>query len=115
MTATSLDKARAHLAAEEYAEALVILEAMAEAGSPDAVADLGLIFQLGLGVPPDGNRAEALFLKAIESRVGVAAHNLATLYATGLPGFPSRPELSKHYYRLARSLGFQAAEDSFYE
>jgi TPR repeat protein len=111
-----IERAAQLICEERGLEALAILEPLAAAGSAEAIALQGLLFQLGTpDLPPNGTRAEALLLEAVSKGSGVAAHNLGTLYITGAPGFEPKPELGKRYYQRARDLGFQVAPDEFYQ
>lgn len=100
--------------AGRYGEAADMLEPLCAVGNATAQGMLGVMYQLGLDVPADGNRAVALLKAAAESGEGLAAHNLSTLYATGAPGVERDTELSRFYLRMARDLGVQLLPDSFY-
>jgi hypothetical protein len=54
-----------------------------------------------------------LYLKTVEVGQGVSAHNLGTLYGTGLPGLEPDQELCKYYYKETKSMGAQLADDDF--
>jgi TPR repeat protein len=113
----SLDRlkaAQAAMDANQYAEAAAMLEPLCAAGNPDAQSMLGVLYQIGIGVPSDGKRAATLLKAAAESGVGLAAHNLATLYATGAPGITPDTQLSRRYNRMARALGMRLLPDDFY-
>ena len=100
---------------EKYKKALTILEPLAKTQNAQALSMLGTMYQLGTGVTVDGKKAVELLSKAVSLGVGVAAHNLGTIYITGLPGIKKDAALSKKYYRLAKDMGAQFAEDKFYE
>lgn len=110
-----MDEAQLLFDAERYSEAIPLLMALAEQENPDALALLGLTYQLGLGVPHDGEKALWFLEKAVALGHGASAHNLRTVYATGLPGVAASAERSRYYYRLARNLGCQVAPDEFYQ
>lgn len=91
---------------------------------PRAIALLGSLIFTGGEIrthPPscpmgtEGRRAVRLLRRAVALGDGLAAHNLATLYAVGMPDVPRNRDLSRHYYRLARTLGCQLAPDDFYD
>ena len=100
---------------EDYAKAIAILEPLCEQHDADALGMLGVFYQLGLGVPVDGPKALELLSAAVEGGSGIAAHNLGTIYVTGLPGVAPDLKKSRLYYRTAKQLGAQIAPDSFYE
>jgi len=114
-TLNQIEEANQAFSAQEFSRAHEILRPLVERSIPGALGLLGAAYHLGLGVERNGPKAVELLLKAVELGDGVAAHNLGTLYATGLPGIESNAELSKHYYRKAKELGAQFAIDSFYE
>lgn len=109
-----IQAAQAAMDADEYATAIALLEPLCEQGDPDAQSMLGVLYQIGIGVPGDGKKAVALLRSAAEKGVGLAAHNLATLYATGAPGIEPDANLSRHYLRMAKALGVHLLPDDFY-
>lgn len=109
-----LNAAKAAMEADEYGQAIALLEPLCHEGVPDAQSMLGVLYQIGIGVPGDGKRAVTLLRSAAEKGVGLAAHNLATLYATGAPGIEPDPELSRHYLLMARNLGVNLLPADFY-
>lgn len=115
MRSTELEPVIAATEAGDYAAALNLLAPLAEAGLPSAVGMLGVFYQLGLGVEPNGPKAVALLTQAAEAGDAIAAHNLGTVYCTGLPGLPSDPALGHTWYQRARAMGAQLAPDQFYE
>lgn len=100
---------------ENYKLAVSILEPLCAANSPDALSLQGVCYQLGLGVECNGPKAVSLLERAMCLGKGEAAHNLGTLYCTGLPGVEANPEKAKAYYQQAKAMGAQVADDSFYE
>jgi len=110
-----LNAAQDAINTERYADALAILEPLCAIKDPTAQSMLGTLYQLGLGVPVNGAKAISLLTAAAEKGNGVAAHNLGSIYVTGLPGVERDTERSRFYYRLARDLGAQFTQASFYE
>jgi TPR repeat protein len=98
---------------KNYAAAFRLLAPLAEAGSPEAICNLATLYQCGWGVEMDGKRAVALCeqvagLGIQERRLsGVAFHNLATIYTTGLPGVEPNPQKAEEYRQRAKQLGFE--------
>ena len=107
--------AREALSKKDYEKVLSILSPLVEIESPGAISLLGLMYQLGEGVELNGIKAVELYLRAIELGDGVAAHNLGTIYITGLPDVDKNINESKRYYRLAKEMGAKFAPDEFYE
>jgi len=98
-----------------YDKALSILLPLAEVEVPGAVGMLGFLYQCGEGVELDAPKAVEFLTKAVALGDGTAAHNLGTVYSTGLPGVAQDTEKSKYYYRKAKEMGAQYAPDEFYE
>lgn len=102
------------LSAEDYDKALALLLPLAEESIPEALSLLGVMYQLGYGVERDGLKAVEILSKAVDLGDGVAAHNLGTIYAVGMPDVPQDMKRSKACYQLAKSMGVQCAPDEFY-
>jgi TPR repeat protein len=103
------------LVKDEYDKALELLKPLVEKNVPVALGLMGLVYQLGWGVERNGKEAVKYFEKAIELGDGGAAHNLGTLYISDVPGVTNDPVKSKYYYRLAKKMGAQFANDEWYE
>ena len=110
-----LNEASNALSEKEYEKSLFILNPLVEAEIPGALGLLGVMYQLGEGVPLNGRKSVELLTKAVELGDGVAAHNLGTIYGGGLPGVQRSHEKSKMYYRQAKEMGAQFAPNEFYE
>ena len=105
----------AAIEAESYDAALSLLAPLVDAGIPSAVGLLGTFYQLGLGFPPNGVKAVSLFTQAAKAGDALAAHNLGTVYCTGLPGVAPNPDLARSWYKKARGLGLQLLPPDAYE
>jgi len=114
-TLEKLEEASVAFSEENFALALEILEHLVARSVPGALGMLGIAYQLGLGVERNGQKAVELLLKATELGDGTAAHNLGTIYVTGMPGIEANKELSKKFYRKAKEMGAQYTDDAFYE
>lgn len=92
---------------EEYIDCISVIKKYADDGVPEAEAYLGLAYQFGLAVEIDIAKAIVLMEKAANSGLGLAAHNLATLYVT----HTDRPEMGRVWYKKAQALGFKVSTD----
>lgn len=100
---------------QDYEEALRLLRPLAESGDAMAQNNLGTLYQLGLGVKRDLQEAIKWFKLAVDQGEGSAAHNLGTIYLSGSPEVPVDQGESKKWYRKARELGFEVADQKWYE
>lgn len=92
----------------DYAAALSVLAPLADAGDATASYHLGLMYDAGLGVPLDRNRALALFTAAADAGNGDAAHALGTYYELGQV-VPRDPAKAARWYRLSADAGNEKA------
>lgn len=84
------------------------LQKQADAGCPQAQANLGVIYALGIGVPQDLNMAITLFKQAAEKGNGLAFYNLGVACEDfNVPSLPSN--LAVDYYRKSAASGFHPA------
>ena len=58
-------------------------EALARNGAPKALSNLGVLYDLGLGVEPDQARAVRLYRRAAEQGLVPAWNNLGVMYLDG--------------------------------
>ena len=112
---SELEAAQTAIDAECFTEAIALLEPLCAQNHAIAKSMLGVLYQVGAGVSANGALAISLLTSAAEQGIGLAAHNLGTIYITGLPGVAPDSNLAKHYYRLARDLGCQLAPNAFYD
>src|SRR5437660_7746144 len=96
-----------------YAVALDRLVVLAQADNPKAQCNLATLYHFGWGVNVDGRKAVELYLGVAEQNIredhlsGLAYNNLATIYATGLPGMEPDLQKASQYLARARELGFE--------
>lgn len=92
----------------QYEKAIATLEHYANQKDVQALAKLGLAYQLGLGVPIDFDKAIYYLNQAANQGSGESAHNLGTLYAN-----KSGTELKKarEWFVRAKELGFNPSND----
>lgn len=76
-------KAYAEFKMADYASARVIWETLAEIGNGDALFNLGVLAEDGLGEPRDMRKAEALYTSAANAGNFKAQYRLGMLYAAG--------------------------------
>jgi len=99
----------------EYEKALSILRPMVESEVPGALGLLGLMYQIGSGVPQNLTKAVQFLTAAYMLGDGTAAHNLGTIYAMGEKEIEKDLGKSKMFYQKAKEMGAQFAPDDFYE
>jgi len=81
--------------------ALRFWEPLANTGDVEALATVGEIYERGLGVPPDYQKAAEYYRKAAEKGNTRAAVNLGNLYERGGPGLPRDREQAASWYHRA--------------
>lgn len=91
---------------EQYEDCIEALKYYTDKGNMEACSSLGSAYYLGLGVSIDIETAIKYLSKAANSGLGVAAHNLGTLYATAEIDI----ERSRYWFDLARKLGFHPSK-----
>ena len=67
----------------DYATALREWTPLAKQGNADAQFDLGVMYELGQGVPQDGKTAVKWYRLAAEQGLADAQFNLGVMYAEG--------------------------------
>jgi TPR repeat protein len=113
MTDTSgIERAIDAIKTKNYSAALALLVPLAEAGNLAAISNLATMYQCGLGVSANGEKAVELYLRVARENIrdeclsGVAYHNLATIYTTGASGVERDLDKAEEYENLAEALGF---------
>jgi hypothetical protein len=89
----------------QYKIALRLMLPFAEEGDAQIMCNVGTIYQLGLEVPRDLQKAVYWLEKSANNGYALAAHNLGTLYMTCLPEWPLNPELSEKWRKISKELG----------
>jgi len=72
-------------AAGDYAAAFAAYEAAAETGDAAAQNNLGILHEVGAGIPADTDAAESWYRRAAEQDLPMGQYNLGILYGTGPP------------------------------
>jgi TPR repeat protein len=91
------------------AQVLPVLRRLAEAGDANAAFNLGLLYDLGHGVPEDFVQAMAWYRRAAALGNATAAFNVGVLYDAGR-GVPADRAEAARWYRLAADRGFGRAD-----
>lgn len=91
--------------AMQYEHALNLMLPLAEDGDAELMCNVGTIYQLGLGVPRDLEKAVSWLERSASLGNALSAHNLGTLYMTCLPDWPLNPELSEKWRGISKKLG----------
>lgn len=97
-------KAYAEFKMAHYAEARHIWEVLAGLGNPDALFNLGVLAEDGLGEPADLKKAEALYLAAANAGGFKAQYRLGMLYSAG-GVVPQDLDRARHFFGLAAQGG----------
>lgn len=100
-SSSSLIAAENALKEEDYALAFTILRPLAEQGTPEAQAHLGLMYELGKGVDIDFSEAFKWYRSAAEKGIAWAQTNLGLAYANGRGVEKNDKEAVKWYRRAA--------------
>lgn len=103
------------IADKDYVQAFEIFLSLAELGVSEAQAELGVMYQTGMGVETDFVKAEYWLLEAARKGRADAAHNLGTLYIIGSPNHPPNRRKAITWYLRGRDLGANIAPDEWYE
>lgn len=87
-----------------YEDARRIWEALAERGSAEALFNLGILYEDGLGVGADAGRATQLYEQAANAGSRAAAYRLGILYESG-GRVPADPEKATRWLGRAAAQG----------
>jgi TPR repeat protein len=86
----------------DYAGALAAWQPKADAGDPDAMTKLGVLYYYGLGVPRSLKKAAAWYEKAAQLGFVQAQFNLANLYYDGTGVDRDRKQAARWYTAAAQ-------------
>lgn len=101
-------KAYAEFKMANYATARHIWEVLAGLGNADALFNLGILAEDGLGEPKDMGKAEALYTAAANAGGFKAQYRLGMLYSSG-GAIPRDEARARHYMGLAARAGDREA------
>jgi TPR repeat protein len=96
---------------KDYATALQLLRPLAEQGNPDAMFQLGTMYDEGKGVPQDYVEAHKWYRKAAEKGDMGATEILGAMFESGL-GVPHNYAEAQKLYRKAAQQGYAPAMES---
>lgn len=94
----------------QFLRAFELSAPFAHRGNPEAQTIQGLLYQMGLGVAVNGERAVKWYLLASDQNHPVACNNLGTIYTTALPGVPIDKRKAHHFFDKAHEYGFPGME-----
>jgi TPR repeat protein len=97
-------KAYAEFKMANYQAARHIWEVLAGLGNPDALFNLGILAEDGLGETADIAKAEALYVASADAGGFKAQYRLGMLYS-GPGGLPQNLDKARHYLTLASQAG----------
>jgi TPR repeat protein len=86
----------------DYAGALKIWQPRADQGDPDAMTNIGVLYQFGLGIPRSMKKAAALYEKAAQLGFVTAQYDLANLYYDGNGVDRDRKQAARWYTAAAQ-------------
>ncbi len=96
---------------KNYNVALKELTPPAEGGNATAQFTLGVLYDAGLGVPRDFEKAVNWYRKAAKQGSVEAQHNLGVMYDLG-KGVPQSYSMAAEWYRQAANQGFVESQNS---
>jgi len=96
----------------EYNRALQLWTPLAEENNPDAQANLGWMYQMGLGVQSDLAQAAHWYELAIKAGHAVAQNNLGVMYEKGLY-LTQNLEKATELYRLSARSGYRFGQHNY--
>ncbi len=99
-SAVSAETGNEAFARQDYVAATALWRAEADQGSIEAIFGLGLVHDLGLGVPRDSEEALRWYLQAARSGLAEAQFNVAVMLDSGT-GAPSDPATAATWYARA--------------
>ena len=107
-----LDLGGAYYDRKEYDKALKIFKMAADRGYASCIANIGLMYYYGRGVPSDVNEAARLFGEAADKGDAMAQYNLAICLYYGY-GVPVNHDLALYYFKKAADQGFRPAKKQY--
>ena len=106
LNAQTADEAAQAYRDGDYTQALTIARPLANAGDAEALNLMGVLYEHGLGVPADGDRAVSYYQAAVDQGLPQAMNNLSDHYLDGWDGQEPRPDLAIPLMLQAESMGY---------
>ena len=103
-------KAYAEFKMAHYDAARHVWEVLAGRGNPDALFNLAILAEDGLGEPKDMAKAESLYVAAADAGGFKAQYRLGLLYSSDGP-LPKNLDKARHYLSLAAQAGDKDAAE----
>jgi ankyrin repeat protein len=103
-----MEEAKRAVRLKDYVKAAELFNVLAEAGSEDALYQLGALYQTGKGVKKDYTKALYLFQQAAEKGQAKAQYSLAQMYENGWGTTPDQQHAFIWYTRSAEG-GYRQA------
>lgn len=95
--------------ASDYAAAKALIVPLASKGEPPALNLLGMMYELGKGVPQDAKKSVVYYREAADKGYSYAQYNLAVSYDTG-NGIPLNYHEAVKWYQAAAEQGASFAQ-----
>ena len=86
----------------DYAGALKIWQPKADQGDPDAMTNIGVLYQYGLGIPRSMKKAAAMYERAAQLGFVTAQYDLGNLYYDGNGVDRDRKQAARWYTAAAQ-------------
>lgn len=93
----------------DFESAIRIWQRLAERGQPEAQYAMGVLYELGHGVPHNYQIAAHWYLKAAKQHYAMAKNNLGMLHEGGY-GVPQNDATAVNYYRESAMQGLPSAQ-----
>ncbi len=103
-----LAKGQKAFRSKDYAKAFESYKLAAQKGDPNAMADLGLLYEKGLGTKQDYAEAFKWFTRGARKGDAEAQNNLGYLYLNGL-GVPKDASLALQWFQRSAGQGLASA------
>lgn len=96
--------------AGDYNSALKIFKPLADQGDAQSQSSIGWLYDYGLGVPEDNQKAVSWYMKAAEQDDMLARYNLAVIYLNGEGAVQKDHKKAAYFFRLSAQQGHLPAQ-----
>ncbi|MGB8128927.1 MAG: tetratricopeptide repeat protein [Candidatus Angelobacter sp.] len=97
---------------KDYKKAMKAFQMAADQGNARAEANIGWMYELGLGIPSNCSEAMNWYRKAVQDGDAIANFNIGRLYGGECSTFPRDPNQAKQWYEKAAALGVSGAAEA---